>query len=157
MKIWQSNRFIIRHFYVRTFMVAVNARLCKTTQIAKFMGPTWSPPGSCRSQMGPMLAPWALLLRYFNSTSTKTCSRFALRCDQFYTYPSGFVQQHCTSHCRWNYPEVCGKNEPHESTTHWSFNRLTKIWQDLCIFYGIYSNIRDIKFRFTNRHSSSAS
>ena len=26
------------------------------TQIAKFMGPTWGPPGSCRLQMGPMLA-----------------------------------------------------------------------------------------------------
>ena len=25
------------------------------------MGPTWSPPGSCRPQMGPMLAPWTLL------------------------------------------------------------------------------------------------
>ena len=32
-----------------------------TAQIAKFMGPTWGPPGSCRSQMGPMLAPWTLL------------------------------------------------------------------------------------------------
>ena len=30
------------------------------TQIAKFMGPTWGPPGSCRPQMGPMLAPWTL-------------------------------------------------------------------------------------------------
>ena len=32
-----------------------------TTQIAKFMGPTWGPPGSCRPQVGPMLAPWHLL------------------------------------------------------------------------------------------------
>ena len=31
------------------------------TQIANFMGPTWGPPGSCRPQMGPMLAPWTLL------------------------------------------------------------------------------------------------
>ena len=31
------------------------------SQIAKFMGPTWGPPGSCRPQMGPMLTPWALL------------------------------------------------------------------------------------------------
>ena len=31
------------------------------TQITKFMGPTWGPPGSCRPQMGPMLAPWTLL------------------------------------------------------------------------------------------------
>ena len=33
----------------------------KRTQIAKFMGPTWGPPGSCRPQMGPMSAPWNLL------------------------------------------------------------------------------------------------
>ena len=26
------------------------------------MGPTWGPPGSCRPQLGPMLAPWTLLL-----------------------------------------------------------------------------------------------
>ena len=32
------------------------------TEIAKFMGPTWDPPGSCRPQMCPMLAPWTLLL-----------------------------------------------------------------------------------------------
>ena len=29
--------------------------------IARFMGPTWGPSGPCRSQMGPMLAPWTLL------------------------------------------------------------------------------------------------
>ena len=33
-------------------------------QIARFMGPTWGPPGSCRPQMDPMLAPLALLSRY---------------------------------------------------------------------------------------------
>ena len=31
------------------------------SQIAKFMGPTWGPPGSCRPQMGPTLAPWTLI------------------------------------------------------------------------------------------------
>ena len=31
------------------------------TQIAKFMGPTWDPPGSCRPQVGPMLTPGTLL------------------------------------------------------------------------------------------------
>ena len=34
----------------------------KWTQIAKFMGPTWGPSGSCRPQIGPMLVPWTLLL-----------------------------------------------------------------------------------------------
>ena len=31
------------------------------SQIAKFMGPTWGHHGSCRPQMGPVLAPWTLL------------------------------------------------------------------------------------------------
>ena len=31
------------------------------SQIAKFIGPTWGPPGSRRPQMGPMLTPWTLL------------------------------------------------------------------------------------------------
>ena len=35
--------------------------LTERSQIAKFMGPTWGPPGSCRPQIGPMLAPWSLL------------------------------------------------------------------------------------------------
>ena len=36
-------------------------QLCGISQIARFMGPTWGPPGSCRPQLGPILAPWALL------------------------------------------------------------------------------------------------
>ena len=35
-----------------------------STQIAKFMGPSWGPPGSCRPQMGPMLTPWIMLSGY---------------------------------------------------------------------------------------------
>ena len=31
------------------------------TEIAMFMGPTWGPSGSCRSQMGPMMASWTVL------------------------------------------------------------------------------------------------
>ena len=33
----------------------------ETAQIAKFMGPTWSTPGSCRPHVGRILAPWTLL------------------------------------------------------------------------------------------------
>ena len=39
-------------------------RMQDVTQIAKLMGPTWGPPGSCRPQMGPMLVPWTLLSGY---------------------------------------------------------------------------------------------
>ena len=35
--------------------------LQRRTQIAKFMGPTWSPSGANRTQVGPMMAPWTLL------------------------------------------------------------------------------------------------
>ena len=33
-------------------------KLANTSNWHLFMGPTWGPPGSCRPQMGPMLAPW---------------------------------------------------------------------------------------------------
>ena len=45
-----------------------NSFAVRSTEIAKFMGPTWGPPGSCGPQMGPMLAPWTLLSGHFNST-----------------------------------------------------------------------------------------
>ena len=38
-----------------------STRNTKTPQITNFMGPTWGPPGSCRPQMGPILAPSTLL------------------------------------------------------------------------------------------------
>ena len=42
--------------------VVLNEEICnETAQKAKFMGPTWGPPGSCRPQMDSMLAPWTLL------------------------------------------------------------------------------------------------
>ena len=34
---------------------------CMISQRARFMGPTWGPPGSCRPQVGPMLALWLML------------------------------------------------------------------------------------------------
>ena len=43
--------------------------MCKWyTQIARFMGPTWGSPGSCRSQVGPMLVPC-----YQGTQSTGVC------------------------------------------------------------------------------------
>ena len=42
-------------------LVHLSLPLIIKTKIAKFMGPTWGSPGSCRPQMDPMLAPWTLL------------------------------------------------------------------------------------------------
>ena len=41
----------------------------KMPQIARSIGPTRSPPGSCRAQMGPILGPWTLLSGAFSSYS----------------------------------------------------------------------------------------
>ena len=38
------------------------------TQIARFVWPTWGPPGSWRPQVGPTLAPWILLSGKVNIT-----------------------------------------------------------------------------------------
>ena len=39
---------------------------CWTSPDSKVHGANMGPPGSCRPQMGPMLAPWALLLGSFH-------------------------------------------------------------------------------------------
>ena len=41
--------------------------------IARFMEPSWGPSGACRTQVGPMLAPWRLLSgNYINDNITRT-------------------------------------------------------------------------------------
>ena len=37
----------------------------KTSLLARFMGPTWGPPGTDRTQSGPMLVAWTLLSGVF--------------------------------------------------------------------------------------------
>ena len=57
-------------YFVRNVSGIIVTRLCwsnhqwwlhQHSQITRIIGPTWGPPGSCRPQMGPMLAPWTLL------------------------------------------------------------------------------------------------
>ena len=50
------------------------------TQITKFMGQTWGPPGSYRPQMGPMLAPWTLI-----SGNVRVC-HFSCSLIRFFNY-----------------------------------------------------------------------
>ena len=68
--------FIQEHFYVSWYLIQ-----CPIwPQITKFMGPTWGPPGSCRPQLGPMLAPWTLLPGTFRPQMLlyHGCMKFAL-------------------------------------------------------------------------------
>ena len=63
-------------FVVLCFIVVTLSVLCGLmgsiypSQIAMFMGPTWGPPGFCRPQMGPMLAPWTLLSGIFSKAAS---------------------------------------------------------------------------------------
>ena len=63
--VWKQNDVIMVAMVlsiVKTIYTPIDGRTVRnTTQIVRFMGPTWGPPGSCRPQMGPMLAPWSLL------------------------------------------------------------------------------------------------
>ena len=55
-KIYRFRCYLIKYYH--------DCQIRSYTQIAKFKVPTWSPHGSCRPQMGPMLAPWTLLSGY---------------------------------------------------------------------------------------------
>ena len=57
-------------------MTLASAVVSTQSQKAKFIRPTWGPPGSCRPQMGPILAPWTLLSRM--SSPALQCSRPAV-------------------------------------------------------------------------------
>ena len=48
-------------------------RSSKPTLIARFMGPTWGPPGADRTQVGLMLAPWSLLSGQWLTKSVVLC------------------------------------------------------------------------------------
>ena len=58
---WRKSelRFCFRYTY-QVHHIVFSFSHC-TTLIARFMGPTWGPSGSDRTQVGPMLAPWTLL------------------------------------------------------------------------------------------------
>ena len=54
--------FITRQWpFVLTAMTHVLVRTAVPSLIARCMGPTWGPSGADRTQVGPMLTPWALL------------------------------------------------------------------------------------------------
>ena len=60
--IYSPNNFTVRGIMKQLWQLTPSsAKLSIHAQIAKFLGPTWVPPGSCQPQMGPMLAPWTLL------------------------------------------------------------------------------------------------
>ena len=84
-----------RHQYMSCWLLWHHAdRLF--SQIARFMGPTWDPPGSCRPQMGPMLAPWTLL-------SGLILFLWMLWSSQWHCQPGTFQHGNSLSLFRWIY------------------------------------------------------
>ena len=58
---WTFWAFVKSLFSIKAFKLGM---LRDLTQIARFVWPTWGPPGSCRPQVGPMLTSWILLSGY---------------------------------------------------------------------------------------------
>ena len=58
--LWLINLYSAGSVDIRDMNLVIRCNVI-TSLIARFMGPTWGPPGSCRPQMGPMLALWTLL------------------------------------------------------------------------------------------------
>ena len=130
------------------------------TQIAKFVGPTWGPPGSCQPQMGPMLAPWTLLSGYLHAsqmapskstdlqkkhsynTHRGLCTSLRICCvllwliaGRFYWYFHGYLTGNeaiiwWLSQCHWVNPEWITRN--HKQL----IMKPQKCTETLCAFYG---------------------
>ena len=70
----KSHRHHDSDIIVMTSQITGKSTVFKSSQIAKFIGPTWGPPGPCRPHMGPMLSSWTLLSWLFqakNKCNTK--------------------------------------------------------------------------------------
>ena len=65
-------------YYCKFHWSSRNVALDNLSQIAKFMGPTWGPPESCRPQMGPMLVPWTLLSGYVTKWGPRCMQQLTL-------------------------------------------------------------------------------
>ena len=73
---WINTRRLARHQISAALFMSCDRYLYRCTnrspvnwhytQIASFMRPTWGPPGSCRPQLGPMLAPWTVRATIFH-------------------------------------------------------------------------------------------
>ena len=58
---YSSLSYVLYCFALHCIVLPCILLHCTVTQIAKFVWPTWGPPGSWRPQVGPTLAPWILL------------------------------------------------------------------------------------------------
>ena len=70
---------------------------CPMSLIARFMGPTWGPPGADRTQVGPMWATWTLLSGMFLCWEMIKTSIYSLKSPEInYCFPQGRILGTCT-------------------------------------------------------------
>ena len=70
------------------------------TQIARFIRPTWDPPGSCRSQVDPMMAEWSLLLGQLGLWGVIVLPHGGWKCRWFYLFDLLVSRVPCNNwHC----------------------------------------------------------
>ena len=123
--------FILTFIFLRTNQQGNMGEGCSSTQIARFMGPTWDPPGSCRPQMGPMnlairerFSQQLKCLRLFTSYKPHTVS---CRCQQGQgVKSSSLIHNGVTSH------------DVSMPSTHWPLGDLEDI-----LFKQIEADFRD--------------
>ena len=113
-------------------------------QIAKFIGPTWGPPGSCRPQVGPMLAPWILLSgshsKFHDSpmiADHPTATTPKLHMDQHVMFTPLICKLSSTEFSKWGVPpngerfDITVTSHEHHNVLHhretrWSFQQFTE-------------------------------
>ena len=61
LNIWETSLKKLSGYLLSSPNLLLYKFTSEAPEIARFMGPTWGPPGSCRTQMGTMSAPWTLL------------------------------------------------------------------------------------------------
>ena len=101
-------------------------------QTAKFMWPTLGPPGSCRPQMGPMLAPWTLLSGYGSSSV------------QFMAYVTHAYVNHGMGYCI-----PCRAGRWHMACQSWWRNGIEKL-SELLALCGEFTDHRRVPLQIQN-------
>ena len=89
--VWACSQYKIAQVSIPPW---VDERQSVHPKIARFIRPTWGPPGSCRPQVNPMLAQWTLLLGlspvwYHQETSFPFAGKDHLKTSQLLIYHAG--------------------------------------------------------------------
>ena len=137
-----SNTIQARHYWC----ISVDAERRLYCLIARFMGPTWGPPGDDRTQVGPMLVTWTLLSGIWHGyfiysrryIPSKQLSQFDVK--WFYCVFVGLaiVPSHYLNQCWLSLYEYCMKScDIHSSGGNFTRGKLSILGINLTITYSM--------------------